>query len=139
MSATQTPLVLRERHHRVLKTIARSYEETGYSPSLREIGKGAGISSTSVVRYYLDQLAEHGYLERRPGQFRTVTLTPKAYNLLGGHPTERTLQALREENTLLEQRVEELAATVRFLFLAVELGTPIQIVGSPALFFRTLR
>ena len=139
VSALQTSLVLRERHRRVLETIARAYQETGYSPSVREIGDGAGISSTSVVHYYLDRLSLGGYLERRPGRNRTVKLTPKAHELLGGHPTERALQALREENSLLEQCVEELAATVRFLFLAVELGTPIQIVGSPALFFRTLR
>jgi len=139
VSALQTSLVLRERHRRVLETIARAYQETGYSPSVREIGDGAGISSTSVVHYYLDRLSLGGYLERRPGCNRTVKLTPKAHELLGGHPTERALQALREENSLLEQRVEELAATVRFLFLAVELGTPIRIVGSPALFFRTLR
>ncbi|HSO13975.1 MAG TPA: S24 family peptidase, partial [Anaerolineales bacterium] len=35
-----------------------------YPPSIREIGEKTGITSTSVVNYYLDQLEKMGKIER---------------------------------------------------------------------------
>ncbi len=35
-----------------------------YPPSIREIGEKTGITSTSVVNYYLDQLEKKGLIER---------------------------------------------------------------------------
>ncbi len=55
---------LGERHKKILKTIEEFTSESGYPPSIREIGRQANISSTSVVNYYLDQLEEDGYIER---------------------------------------------------------------------------
>ena len=36
----------------------------GNSPSIREIGEGCGISSTSVVTYWLNKLEEQGFIRR---------------------------------------------------------------------------
>jgi repressor LexA len=55
---------LSERHKKILAVLERYQNETGYPPSIREIGKQTGISSTSVVNYYLNQLEEEGYIER---------------------------------------------------------------------------
>jgi repressor LexA len=55
---------LSERHKKILDVLERYQNETGYPPSIREIGKQTGISSTSVVNYYLNQLEEEGYIER---------------------------------------------------------------------------
>jgi repressor LexA len=55
---------LGERHHKILEIIEYYQSEIGYPPSIREIGKQADISSTSVVNYYLNQLEEWGYIER---------------------------------------------------------------------------
>lgn len=55
---------LSERHKKILDVLERYQTETGYPPSIREIGKQTGISSTSVVNYYLNQLEEEGYIER---------------------------------------------------------------------------
>ncbi|MCW5875027.1 MAG: transcriptional repressor LexA [Anaerolineales bacterium] len=55
---------LSERHKKILDLLERYQEENGYPPSIREIGKQTGISSTSVVNYYLNQLEEEGYIER---------------------------------------------------------------------------
>jgi repressor LexA len=55
---------LSERHKKILEVLERYQEEVGYPPSIREIGKEANISSTSVVNYYLNQLEEEGYIER---------------------------------------------------------------------------
>jgi repressor LexA len=55
---------LSERHKKILKVLEKYQAESGYPPSIREIGKQTGISSTSVVNYYLNQLEEEGYIER---------------------------------------------------------------------------
>jgi repressor LexA len=55
---------LSERHKKILEVLEHYQNEFGYPPSIREIGKQTGISSTSVVNYYLNQLEEEGYIER---------------------------------------------------------------------------
>lgn len=55
---------LGERHKKILDVIAYYQENVGYPPSIREIGKEAGISSTSVVNYYLNQLEEWNHIKR---------------------------------------------------------------------------
>jgi repressor LexA len=55
---------LSDRHKKILDVLERYQTEAGYPPSIREIGKQTGISSTSVVNYYLNQLEEEGYIER---------------------------------------------------------------------------
>ena len=47
---------LGERHHRILAFLQQYQRENKYPPSIREIGEKTGITSTSVVNYYLDQL-----------------------------------------------------------------------------------
>lgn len=55
---------LSERHKKILEVLENYQENIGYPPSIREIGREADISSTSVVNYYLEQLEEMGYIER---------------------------------------------------------------------------
>lgn len=65
---------LSERHKKILEVLERYQDEVGYPPSIREIGKEANISSTSVVNYYLNQLEEAGYIERDRKVSRGVRL-----------------------------------------------------------------
>ena len=55
---------LTDRQLEVLRFIAREIEERGYPPTIREIGKEFGISSTNGVRYYLNLLEKAGHLKR---------------------------------------------------------------------------
>ena len=55
---------LTARQKRMLEFIQRHLRETGYPPTIREIGKAVGISSTSVVNYNLNVLQEKGYIQR---------------------------------------------------------------------------
>ncbi len=68
---------LTERQRRMLIFIQSFFEENGYPPSLREIGKAVGISSTSVVNYNLNRLVEEGYLDRDQNVSRGIRLTEK--------------------------------------------------------------
>jgi repressor LexA len=55
---------LGERHQRILDFLQVYQRANKYPPSIREIGEKTGISSTSVVNYYLDQLEKMGKIER---------------------------------------------------------------------------
>ncbi|TAK14521.1 MAG: repressor LexA [Anaerolineae bacterium] len=55
---------LSDRHLKILEVMQKYQDENGYPPSIREIGRQAKISSTSVVNYYLDQLEEAEYIQR---------------------------------------------------------------------------
>ena len=61
----------------------RSYRAAhGYSPSLREIRDGCGMSSTSVTRYWLDVMAKRGLVTWSWGKARTVQVVGHAGNVL---------------------------------------------------------
>ncbi len=55
---------LGERHQKILDFIQEYQRKHKHPPSIREIGESCGISSTSVVNYYLDQLERTGHIER---------------------------------------------------------------------------
>jgi len=55
---------LTERQRAVLDTIDRSLADSGRPPTLREIGRRLGITSTNGVRDHLQALIEKGYLSR---------------------------------------------------------------------------
>lgn len=55
---------LGERHQKILNFLQEYQRENKYPPSIREIGEKTGISSTSVVNYYLDQLEKRGLIQR---------------------------------------------------------------------------
>jgi repressor LexA len=65
---------LTERHQKIIAYLNERLS-TGYPPSIREIGEAVGITSTSVVTYYLKQLAEMGKIERDAKFSRAVRLT----------------------------------------------------------------
>ncbi len=48
----------------ILEVIKKNIRQKGYPPSVREIGKAVGLSSSSTVHGYLRKLEEKGYLRR---------------------------------------------------------------------------
>jgi len=63
-----------ERHRKIIEYLNERLS-MGYPPSIREIGEAVGITSTSVVTYYLKQLTELGLIERDAKFSRAVRLT----------------------------------------------------------------
>ena len=53
---------LTDRQQEILTFIHQFRDENGYPPTLREIGKKFGISSTFGVKRHLDALVKKGYL-----------------------------------------------------------------------------
>ncbi|MDG3011444.1 transcriptional repressor LexA [Rhodococcus sp. D2-41] len=63
---------LTDRQRRVLEVIAKSVDERGYPPSIREIGDAVGLTSTSSVAHQLRTLERKGFLRRDPNRPRAV-------------------------------------------------------------------
>ena len=68
---------LTDRQRRILEHIQDFSVNNGYPPSIRQIGKAVGISSTSVVNYNLNRLVDEGYLDRDQKVSRGIRLTDK--------------------------------------------------------------
>ena len=66
---------LGERHQKILEFLQEYQRANRSPPSIREIGEKTGISSTSVVNYYLDQLEKKGMIERDRKISRGVRLS----------------------------------------------------------------
>ena len=64
-----------ERRQRILDCIARTVEERGYPPSVREIADAVGLASTSAVHHHLIALERDGLLERSSHSSRALRLT----------------------------------------------------------------
>ena len=56
----------------ILDFIAEFIVEKGFSPTVREIGAGVGLMSTSAVKWRLDMLVEDGLVTYTPGAPRTI-------------------------------------------------------------------
>ena len=67
--------MLNDRAREILSFIRSFQHEHDMPPTIREIGKAFGISSTNGVRYYLTMLERAGYLKHRGGVSRGCCLT----------------------------------------------------------------
>ncbi len=60
------------KQERLLQFILDFHKDNGYSPSIREIAKGMGVSSPSTVKAMLDRLEAQGVLNRSSGVARSL-------------------------------------------------------------------
>ena len=63
-----------ERHRKIMRFLSKFQDESGYSPSIRQIGEDIGVKSTSLVDYYLKQLEDMGKIERDAHVSRSIRL-----------------------------------------------------------------
>ncbi|MFS8651132.1 MAG: transcriptional repressor LexA [Caldibacillus sp.] len=70
---------LSKRQREILDFIKRSVREKGYPPSVREIGKAVGLSSSSTVHGHLARLEAKGLIRRDPTK-------PRAIEILDNNP-----------------------------------------------------
>ena len=65
---------LGKREKDILAFIEKQIKENGYPPSVREIGKSVGLSSTATVHGYLTKLEQKGYIKKENQKGRTLRL-----------------------------------------------------------------
>jgi hypothetical protein len=87
-----------ERQLDILNFIDEYRQQNGYSPSIREIGAGTDIASTSAVNYQINRLVEGGYMVRTSEVSRSLILLETAYEAMGKQaPGECEFSNLRAE------------------------------------------
>lgn len=72
-----------DRQRKFMEFIENFIQNRGYSPSVREIAKGLGLSSTASVKKMLDRLTEQGLLRRSDSIARSIELPIKGIPVLG--------------------------------------------------------
>jgi repressor LexA len=98
---------LTDRQREILEYIKSTVVDSGYQPSIREIGRHFGIRSTRGVVDHLEALERKGYISRHRDRNRSIRIDPKA-GLFDGEavsvPVLGTVTAgqpiLAEENTI---------------------------------------
>lgn len=65
---------LSPKQQNILNFIREFIRDNSYPPSIRDIGRALGISSTSVVKYNLDILEREGHIERDRTVSRAIKL-----------------------------------------------------------------
>ena len=63
---------LNKRERAILKFIEKQIKDKGYPPSVREIGKAVGLSSTATVHGYIAKLTQKGYIKKEDQKGRTL-------------------------------------------------------------------
>ena len=84
---------LNKRERAILKFIEKQIKEKGYPPSVREIGKAVGLSSTATVHGYIAKLTQKGYIKKED---------------------QKVLDCFKEEAYLDEQKARAILASFHF-------------------------
>ena len=79
----------------MLEFIKAHIARTGQSPTIREMGEGAGISSTSVVHYHLKALEKLGLVEREPNTIRGIKAADQDRRKAMGGRAKHSISDLR--------------------------------------------
>lgn len=87
---------LGERPLKILQFLSEYQDKHGYSPSIREIGKHIGVDSTSLVDYYLNQLADKGYIERDNRVSRSIRVLQSAGRSVAEKVVERVQEVISD-------------------------------------------
>ena len=90
------------RQEEILEFINKKIKEAGYPPSVREIAKAVGLSSSATVHSHLKKLEELGFLKRNPSK-------PRAISVISTHKQEPELN-LSENNLVFVPVLGNIAA-----------------------------
>ena len=89
---------LNSNQKKTLEVIQQKIKETGYPPTVREIGKLVGVTSSATSYKYLTILEKKGYITRERDKSRAIRLVPQIKNIpvVGSVPAGNPLLALKD-------------------------------------------
>ena len=130
---------LNKREKAILRFIEKQIMTQGYPPSVREIGKAVGLSSTATVHGYLERLEKKGYIKKKDKKGRTLRLLKGST----GETKKTSSKDFYTQKELVEVPVVG-KITAGMPILAVENVTdtfpiPIDFVGNSESFMLTVR
>ena len=138
---------LTTRQKQILRYITKQIEQNGYAPSVREIGRAVGLSSTATVHCYLKQLEAMKYIKKENQKGRTLRIMKKENDLydssrVGKEPSE-PVKAFYNKKEMVDVPVVG-KITAGAPILAVENITdtfpiPLDFVGNSESFMLTVR
>ncbi len=73
---------LRAQEMVVLRAVSALERQAGVPPTVREVQRWAGMSSSSVASYWLRKLQAQGYVDWRPPSSRTLRVTAAGRSVL---------------------------------------------------------
>lgn len=66
----------------ILKFIYEKQQQRGYPPTVREIGDGVGLASSSTVHGHLTRLQNKGFIQKKAEKTRAITVTSTGFQAL---------------------------------------------------------
>lgn len=140
---------LNNREKDILSFIEKQINEFGYAPSVREIGKSVGLSSTATVHAYLAKLEEKGYIKKESQKGRTLRLLKGMNNqtIIDEKNTNIKKEQVEEKNFYSDKELVEVPIIGKITagepVLAVENITdtfvlPIDFIGNSECFMLTV-
>ena len=128
-----------KREKAILKFIEDQVMQNGYPPSVREIGKAVGLSSTATVHAYLEKLEKQGFIKKEDKKGRTL----KVIKGTDGQPLKKENKNFYAQREMVDVPVIG-KITAGQPILAVENVTdtfpiPIDFVGNSESFMLTVR
>ena len=123
----------------ILKFIENQVIANGYPPSVREIGKAVGLSSTATVHAYLEKLEKQGFIKKEDKKGRTLKVIKGTDN----KPFEKASKEFYTQKELVDVPIIG-KITAGQPILAVENVTdtfpiPVYFVGNSESFMLTVR
>src|SRR5215218_6439192 len=101
-------LSLTKRQQEIFDFIKRYSREHGYPPTVRDIGKAIGLTSSSTVHAHLANLEKLGMLKRDPTKPRAIeVLVDKAKSLVAPAGLPVVGQVAAGQPVLAEENIEE--------------------------------
>jgi len=128
MMARKRAKGLSERQVKILDVLERFNNQNGYPPSIREICDKTGISSTSVVNYYLNQLEEGGFIERDGRVSRGIRLVKPLSEVAPASLTPALSAQIKKSAAAMRQAVEDVLHIP--VLGRIVAGSPIPVPGS---------
>jgi repressor LexA len=101
-------LNLTKRQREIFDFIKRYSEKHGYPPTVRDIGKAIGLTSSSTVHAHLANLEKVGLLRRDPSKPRAIeVLVGKAKQVVGQGGLPLVGQVAAGQPVLAEENIED--------------------------------
>lgn len=91
----------------ILRFVYEKQLEKGYPPTVREIGDGVGLSSSSTVHGHLNRLQKKGLLHKDPDKPRALEVTPAGIEALGVTTRNQNMMPVLDEHEAIPASNED--------------------------------